>query len=388
MLHDPSPWGALYPHLRKARKIAVDAAAFVALSPLALWRLKRSPVPKEPRSILVVALLKIGDTITTLPLAAGLKRRFPAARIGIWTRPGMAPLARASGVADEVFEGATRATARKIRAARFETTLVASFVPQHLALARLAGPRTLVGYAYMARGLFCDVAVRAPFQVGLAVPDYPPGARILHQTEVVHLLAAPFGITGPPVPPSLAVPEAEAVRAATSYAAPPAGDGARIAVHPWNDQAHYRWPADRWISLIRRLVDENGARIWITGGPQDARESGEFAVAINRPRSVANTTGKVPLAEAAALFAHMDLVVAVDTMATHLAAAVNRPVVALFGPGAPRVWRPLGTAHAVIQETRGCHGCRQPRCYRPTHECMEGITVDEVLAACRERIPS
>ncbi len=384
MPHDPSPWGTLYPRVRKVRKLLVDVAAWAALSPLAFRRLGGARIPADPRSILVVALLKIGDTITTMPLAAALKRRFPAARIGVWTRPESAPLVRAFGIADEVFDG----TARSVRAARFETAVVASFVPRHLVQARRAGARTVVGYAYRGRGLFCDVAVPAPLQVGLAVPDYPPGAPILHQVEVVHLLAAPFGITGSPEPPSLAVPEAEAVRAATSWAVPPAGEGPRIAVHPWNDQKHYQWPIDRWISLVRRLVDESRARVWITGGPGDARESGNLAEAVGRPRAVANVAGKVPLPETAALLAHMDLVVAVDTMATHLAAAVGRPVVALFGPGAPRVWRPLGAAHAVIQETRGCHGCRQPRCYRPVHECMEGIGVDAVLAACRERLPS
>lgn len=375
MTHRPSAWGPLYPRYRKARKAVVDAAAWAVLSPLAL-RQRRARLPERPRSILVVALLKIGDTITTLPTVAALKRRFPEARIGLWVSPRAAPLARLAEGVDALFEGATRRTARRIRAEGFEAAVVCSFVPQHLAWARAACRGAVVGYAYRGRGLFCDVAVPAPPQVGLAVADYPPGLPILHQTEVVGLLARPFGIEGPLPPPRLAVPAGAPL---------PEGDGPRIALHIGNEQPHYRWPETRWADLARGLAGEARARLWITGGPGDAEAAARIKALAQRDAAVTVATGH-PLPQTAALLAGMDLVVSVDTMATHLAAALGRPVVALFGPGAPKVWRPSGEGHVVLQNESVCHGCRQPRCHRPTHECMEGISVEAVLEAVRSRL--
>lgn len=376
--------GDLYPVYRRWRKALLEPVVFCTLLPLFLSR-RRGEIPPSPRSILVVALLKIGDTVTTLPTVDALRRRFPGARLAVWCRPETAPLLTGRAGVDAVFPGVGRAVLRQIRTERFDVALVCSFVPQHLIWARLARPRALVGYAYKWRGLFLDRAVAAPPQVGLAVRDYPVGARILHQVEVVHLLAEALGAVGPPAPPSLDIPPAARERAAR-LAGLLATDGAgpRVALHPWNDQPHYRWPDGRWAALARSLVDESGARLWIAGGARDAEAARALARRIDRPGAVAVAAGRFGVDETAALFSGLDLVVSVDTMATHLAAAVGTPVVALFGPGAPAVWRPLAADGVVLQNTRVCHGCRQNRCFRARHECMEGIGVDETLAACRD----
>ena len=90
-----------------------------------------------------------------------------------------------------------------------------------------------------------------------------------------------------------------------------------------------------------------------------------------------------------ALISEMDLVISVDTCATHIASAVETPVVALFGPGDPQIWRPYGPGHIVLRaEKSECLGCKRPSCFREAHFCMDGITAEKVIAAAERALKS
>ena len=100
------------------------------------------------------------------------------------------------------------------------------------------------------------------------------------------------------------------------------------------------------------------------------------------------SAGALPLPLWPALLARMQLLVTPDTGALHLAVAVNTPVVALF---AVSDWQRSGPAtalerHTVIQKWRTCTPCLSKRCPYPEPPCMDLISVDEVEAACRQRL--
>ena len=102
------------------------------------------------------------------------------------------------------------------------------------------------------------------------------------------------------------------------------------------------------------------------------------------PDRVLNLAGKTNLGELAALFSLADLVITPDTGPMHLAAAVKAPLIALFGPTAP--WRtgPYGNGHAVLRKELPCSPCFRKKC--PTGECLDQITVEEVLKAAEEKL--
>ncbi len=78
--------------------------------------------------------------------------------------------------------------------------------------------------------------------------------------------------------------------------------------------------------------------------------------------------------------------ITVDTSLSHIASAVGTPVVTLFGPGDPAIWRPYGPCHEVVRDPANtCGGCKLPRCPLAEHLCMDRIRVEHVLAAA-ERI--
>ncbi len=87
--------------------------------------------------------------------------------------------------------------------------------------------------------------------------------------------------------------------------------------------------------------------------------------------------GRTSLKELAYLCSRSELMISTDTGSMHLAAAMDLPVVALFGPTAP--WRtgPYGDGHSVIRKGLSCSPCFKRRC--ESRECMLAIEVKEVL---------
>ena len=95
--------------------------------------------------------------------------------------------------------------------------------------------------------------------------------------------------------------------------------------------------------------------------------------------SSVNLAGETSVKFLAALYNKADVVISTDTGPMHIAAAVDTPVVALFGPTAP--WRtgPFGEKHTVIRGDLHCSPCLKRQC--ETKDCMKQITVEQVLEA-------
>jgi len=132
--------------------------------------------------------------------------------------------------------------------------------------------------------------------------------------------------------------------------------------------------------MVRALI-RDGRRVVITGS------------AAERPLTAAvaagggiDLGGRTTLPGLAAVLAGADAVVAPNTGAAHLAAAVGTSVVSLFAPVVPaRRWQPYGVPVALLGDQRaGCAGSRARRCPVPGHPCLDGIDPADVAAAVRE----
>ncbi|MBI5593807.1 MAG: lipopolysaccharide heptosyltransferase II [Deltaproteobacteria bacterium] len=135
------------------------------------------------------------------------------------------------------------------------------------------------------------------------------------------------------------------------------------------------WPNERFAELADRLSERYRVSPVFTGAPEDKEPVQDI---MSRMRSPAvDLTGKTSLKTLAALYERADLLISTDTGPMHLGAAVDMPVVALFGPTAP--WRtgPMGDRHRVIRAGLPCSPCFKREC--PTCDCMNHIRVDQVL---------
>jgi lipopolysaccharide heptosyltransferase II len=156
-----------------------------------------------------------------------------------------------------------------------------------------------------------------------------------------------------------------------------------VVIHPEAKWETKQWPRENFSRLISALA-ERKASVVVTGSPADAKAVGEILGGMENSAAALNLAGKTSLRELAAFFSLADLVVTPDTGPMHLAAAVKAPLIALFGPTAP--WRtgPGGEGSRVIRKDLECSPCFRKEC--ATRECMESITVEEVLAAALEKL--
>ena len=148
------------------------------------------------------------------------------------------------------------------------------------------------------------------------------------------------------------------------------------------------WPQEKWYFLIKSL--QYRANFVCLGGPKEATQYKplmDSLAAEGIDQIMLNMLGKTTLQEVGALIESCDVVVTADTGALHIALALNKPVVALFGPTDPKLWGPLtGTFKVLVNDELDCLGCRKRRCPKPDQYCMSGIEPVRVKKAIFELI--
>jgi ADP-heptose:LPS heptosyltransferase len=143
-----------------------------------------------------------------------------------------------------------------------------------------------------------------------------------------------------------------------------------------------RWPARRFAALGDALNVEFGAPVVLTGSGAEREAIAAVAAAMRAP--VTPLAGATSLRAFGALAARAVLVVALDSGAMHVAAAVGAPTVGIFAlrTDVPARWRPLGSATAVIGPAYPC-----PRWHRketcPDFACYAALDVQAIVAAAR-----
>jgi ADP-heptose:LPS heptosyltransferase len=154
-----------------------------------------------------------------------------------------------------------------------------------------------------------------------------------------------------------------------------------VAIHPSAGAALKSWPVERWHELTARLDHA----VLLTGGPDDTHAVQALAGDGATPTACGQS-----LEITAALFERCALVIAPDSGAAHLAAAVGTPTVRLFGPAPPSrfgPWPRRADQHVLITNALACAPCGyldDPPCgARSEPACMLTLGVDAVLNAAK-----
>jgi heptosyltransferase-2 len=143
------------------------------------------------------------------------------------------------------------------------------------------------------------------------------------------------------------------------------------------------WDPDRFGELGKRLVREWKAGIFIFGKKEEGLLAQKILEYVGN--DAMDLTGKTTLLQLAALLERCRLLLTNDTGTMHMAAAVDTPVIALFGPTDPATTGPWGNSHIILRENVPCSPCMKRVC--PTdHQCMELITVGEVEEAVHKKL--
>ena len=120
----------------------------------------------------------------------------------------------------------------------------------------------------------------------------------------------------------------------------------------------------------------------LTAAP-DPAEAGlieKILAKVHRP--VVNLSGQLNLLELAALTARARLFIGVDSAPMHIAAAMQTPVVVLFGPSGEHEWGPWQVPNRVVTSNHVCRPCGRDGCGGgKVSECLTTLRVDPVLEA-------
>jgi ADP-heptose:LPS heptosyltransferase len=161
-----------------------------------------------------------------------------------------------------------------------------------------------------------------------------------------------------------------------------------VGVHASGGRLSKQWHLDRFAAVARRLATERGATIVLTGSPADRSMVDEVASALDGV-PVIRADGALDLPSLAALLEQLDVFITSDTGPMHLAATMRTPVVALFGPSDPKRYGPRAAIERIIRVDLPCSPCGQVRlppvrCRGHVPDCMDGISVDVVVARALE----
>lgn len=364
------------------------------------------PIEPGPHRILVVNLASFGDALLATPAIGALRAAYPQARIDVLTTPIGAAIFAMCPAVDRIIKFPKELFDRPAAAARPDRLLTVARLAGRLragrydAVALLHHLTTRFG-ALKFRGLLAasGAARRAGLDNGRGTflthraPDYGFGVRTEWQYGLD--VAATLGARVDGVRPSIVIPDAarlgasrllEQMRIREPY----------IVIHPGvggYSQAR-AWPAERFAAMASRIHETTGQPIVVVGTEDEAARA---RVVAEQPGAV-NLIGQTSLPDLAAVVERAALTIGSDSGVAHLAAALDRPLLAIFGPSNSEAWRPFGADlhfvgrrslpagdKLVIRSAIPCAPCfytgfslgRREGCALKT--CLDEVTVDEVV---------
>jgi heptosyltransferase-2 len=162
------------------------------------------------------------------------------------------------------------------------------------------------------------------------------------------------------------------------------GEEDRIAaVAPGSVWATKRWLPERFASVCDLLMGQTGMKVALLGSPDDLILCRQIADLMREKPLI--LAGKTDILQTAALISLSQVVLSNDSAPVHMASAMKKPVVAIFGSTVSEFgFAPYGVDHVIVQRQLDCRPCGihgKTKCPKDHFRCMEEITTSQVLEA-------
>ena len=338
--------------------------------------------------ILIVAPNWIGDTLLAQPLFARLQRKLPGLELDVlapaWTAPVLNRMREVTAVIQVPFQhGKLHLRLRwrigkDLRAHRYDSAIV---LPNNFKSA-------LVPF-------FADI----PLRVGYVGESRYGILNVVHKLDenAMPLMADRYAqlaeVPGQTPERPLAAPQLEVDTANQLITLSRLGLERSRPVVAFCPGAEFgpakRWPARHFAALAKNLID-HGRTVWIFGSEKE-RDLGDAIVAdAGSGGYCLNLAGRTDLGGAIDLMALAESVVSNDSGLMHVAAALGRPLVALYGSSSPEHTPPMAAAR-IVRTGIECSPCYQRECPLGHFKCMKDLAPDRVMAeisVARESAPA
>jgi heptosyltransferase-1 len=332
--------------------------------------------------ILILKPSSLGDVIQALPVLRLLKRHIPKSEIYWWLDANLMPLLEGDPDLAGIFPFQRKRWAnvqrwpeiatsiRKMRAMKFDYAIDLQGLSRSAIFAWLSNPDVLIGL---------DNPREGGREGARAFYDRTP-QRCAPGTHAVDRYAAVLPLLNIPVSWDFDwLPRRDDVAQSVQNKWKPSADKWILLV-PGARWENKLWPVQHFAEVVRTLSKRSGVKFAVLGSSDD-KELGR-TIAAAAPSHVVDLTGKTSLHEMIEWLRLSHLVIANDTGPMHIAAALRKPVVALFGPTDPRSAGPFRQLQNVLQFTDPpCVPCLKGRCtYSDTIACLKYTTPQQVCA--------
>jgi heptosyltransferase-1 len=344
------------------------------------------------KRILIVRLSAIGDVVMTTPVAKALRNAFPDAYIAWVVEDRSKDVIEGNPYLDEIvvwrrstgpgsafnraaaYLAGVRDLRRELRARKFDVAIDFQGLLRSALVARISGAKCRVGYD--------SARERAELLYNVRLPMRDSGLR---GPEMYRRMLELLGIADDGFEMHVPIDDEDRAFARRFIAEAVSGrpGSARVvALCPATTWRHKHWTEDGWARVADDLVSRHGAVPIFLGSKGDAELMSRIRGLLKCDAQSA--IGKTTLKQASAILEQSDLVISVDTGLLHIANALSRPIVGIFGPTTWQYLRKKDTL-TIVAKDLPCMPCfRHPSC--SGFECMQAITAEDVLSAAAARL--
>lgn len=326
--------------------------------------------------ILIVGPSWAGDMVMAQVLFKAIKRRQPTTVIDVlaptWSRPLLQHMPEVSGIIDLPFEhgelglGGRWRLGRSLRAVGYDQAILLPNSLKSALVPLFAGIPLRTGWVGESRyGFLNDIRRLDKERLPTMVQRFAALAAAADAQEM------------PPIePPSLRV-EPNEVEGATQDLGLSTDGGRVLALCPGAEFGSAKcWPAAAYAELARHYLQQ-GWRVWLFGSAKDSDACGE----VNRQSEgrCTDLSGRTSLAQAVVLLSQADAVVSNDSGLMHVAAALQRPLVAVYGSTDPGFTPPLNSNARIERLGLECSPCFKRECPLGHLNCLNRLPASQVI---------
>ncbi len=339
----------------------------------------------EYKNILIIKMSSLGDILHTLPFAAALRQRYPKAKISWLVHPQFAGFVPDPPVIDEViyfdkvkFKKMSIGDKLKyfcdmrslLHSKHFDLVIDMQGLFKSAVLAAISGCSNRIGYCEMREGSgLISKAICGSHSKDHVIERY---------LDVARYLGADVQEVSYPMPDLTAESASVAEKLQQQQVT-----GDYVVFVPGARWQTKEWPVEYYAQLAKMLTDE-GMPVVLAGGPDDCAKGRKIKELCTSPKLV-DLTGKTSLRELAALIKGCAVYISADTGPLHFAAALKKPLIAMYGPTKAGRTGPYGSDRAsVLLSPAECAGCLKKSCN--DWHCMYDITPQMVYEVYKEKL--
>ncbi len=337
-----------------------------------------------PKKIIIRSTNWLGDAVMTIPAIRAVRETYQDAHISLMATPLVCELLKTLPCIDSFIpynkrkehfgiKGLLRAV-KTIRSGNYDLAILLQNAVEAAILMLLGGVPQRMGYNTDGRGLLLThkVVLR-------------PEDLVIHHKDYYLRMLSNFGIkTSSPGDITLPLPE-EAKKGIVGLVPDEYINGKELVIGI-NPGAHFgsakRWDEKKFAKVADAVIDEFNAKIIITGGPKEVNIASR--VEKHMKNRALNLAGKTTLTQLLPVISLCKVFITNDSGPMHIAAALDKKVVAIFGSTDHMTTSPVCKESILVRKATDCSPCLKRQCPEKHHNCMRLLPAADVIDAAKK----